>query len=39
MDVFLPKEENNRPGLPFNSFDEVVPDADSEDEILLVSLN
>lgn len=37
IDVFLPREENKRPGLLFSSFDE-VPDTDSEDEILLLSL-
>lgn len=41
MDVFLPNDENNRPGLLFFNLDEVwdPPFADSEDEMLLLSLN
>lgn len=41
MEVFLPNEENSRPGLLFFNFDDVrdIPFADSADEILLLSLN
>lgn len=41
MDVFLPNDENNRPGLLFFNLCEVCdpPLADSEDETLLLSLN
>lgn len=43
MEVFLPKEENRRPGLLFINFEEedvlVSPEVDSEEDILLLSFN